>query len=78
MHHSSSAWCHLQAGQGLLLAALEHISSAPAADTAASRIGVLYNPSDPAKEPTLLAKMLLVVLDLPSRRPKIPGWWPAT
>ena len=61
-----------------MLAALEHISSAPAADTAASRIGVLYNPTDPAKEPTMLAKLLIVVLDLPSRRPKIPGARPAT
>lgn len=63
----------MQAGQGLLLAALEHIRAAPAADTVASRIGVLYNPTDPEKEPSLLAKLLLVVLDLPSRRPKIPG-----
>lgn len=65
----------MQAGQGLFLAALDHISTAPAADAAASRIGMLYNPTDPAKEPSLLAKLLLVVLDLSSRRPKIPGEW---
>lgn len=72
-YQSSSLWCHMQAGQGLLLAALEHISTVPAADAATSRIGVLYNPTDQAKEASLLAKLLLVVLDLPSRRPKIPG-----
>lgn len=63
----------LQAGQRLLLAALEHIRAAPALNTVASRVGVLYNPTDPAKEPSLLAKILQVVLDLPSRRSKIPG-----
>ncbi|KAL3134029.1 hypothetical protein ABBQ32_008463 [Trebouxia sp. C0010 RCD-2024] len=63
-----------QAGQGLLLAALEHIRAAPAANTVASRVGVLYNPTDPVKEPSLLAKILQVVLDLPSRRPKLPGF----
>ena len=66
----------MQAGQGLLLAALEHIQMAPAADAAASRIGVLYNPTDKGKEPSLLAKLLLVVLELTSRRAKIAGEQP--
>ena len=63
----------MQAGQGLLLAALEHIQTAPAADAVASRIGVLYNPTENGKEPSLLAKLLQAVLQLTSRRPKIAG-----
>ena len=63
----------MQAGQGLLLAALEHISTAPAAGAVASRIGILYNPADTSKQPSLLAQLLLAVLELPSRRTKIAG-----
>lgn len=63
----------VQAGQGLLLAALDHLKEPPAADAAASRVGVLYNPTDAAAEPSLLTRLLLATTELTSRRPKIAG-----
>ena len=63
----------VQAGQGLLLAALDHLQEAPAAEAAAARVGVLYNPADTAAEPSLLARLLLATSQLTSRRPKIAG-----
>ena len=63
----------MQAGQGLLLAALDHLQKAPAAEGAAARVGVLYNPADTAEEPSLLARLLLATSQLTSRRPKIAG-----
>ncbi len=63
----------VQAGQGLLLAALDHLQEAPAAEGAAARVGVLYNPADTAAEPSLLARLLLATTQLTSRRPKIAG-----
>lgn len=63
----------VQAGQGLLLAALDHLQEAPAAEGAAARVGVLYNPADSAAEPSLLARLLLATSQLTSRRPKIAG-----
>ncbi len=63
----------VQAGQGLLLAALDHLQEAPAAEGAAARVGLLYNPADTAAEPSLLARLLLATSQLTSRRPKIAG-----
>ncbi len=63
----------VQAGQGLLLAALHHLQEAPAAEGAAARVGMLYNPVDTAAEPSLLARLLLATSQLTSRRPKIAG-----
>ena len=63
----------VQAGQGLLLAALHHLQEAPAAEGAAARVGLLYNPADTAAEPSLLARLLLATSQLTSRRPKIAG-----
>ena len=63
----------VQAGQGLLLAALHHLQEAPAAEGAAARVGLLYNPADTAAEPSLLARLLLATTQLTSRRPKIAG-----
>ncbi|KAL0021594.1 hypothetical protein WJX79_001497 [Trebouxia sp. C0005] len=63
-----------KAGQGLLLAALDHLQAAPAAEGAAARVGVLYNPADTAAEPSLLARLLLATTQLTSRRPKIVGF----
>ncbi len=63
----------VQAGQGLLLAALDHLQEAPAAEGAAARVGVLYNPADSAAEPSQLARLLLATSQLTSRRPKIAG-----
>ena len=63
----------VQAGQGLLLAALDHLQEAPVTEGAAARVGVLYNPADTAAEPSLLARLLLATSQLTSRRPKIAG-----
>ncbi|DBA75355.1 TPA: hypothetical protein ACH3X1_010624 [Trebouxia sp. C0004] len=63
-----------KAGQGLLLAALDHLQEAPAAEGAAARVGVLYNPADAAADPSLLARLLLATTQLTSRRPKIAGF----
>ena len=66
-------FCPQQAGQGLLLAALDRLKEAPTAGTAAFRVGVLYNGADAAAEPSLLSKLLLATTQLTSRRPKIIG-----
>ena len=63
----------IQAGQRLLLGALNYISREQIEPAIASRIGIIYNPRDASQEPTLLAKLLLVTSQLTSRRPKITG-----
>ena len=63
----------VQAGRGLLLAALNHLKEAPAAAEAASRVAVLLNPADAAAEPSFLSKLLIATTQLTSRRSKISG-----
>lgn len=63
----------MQAGQGLLLGALKHISQEGAETKVTSRIGIIYNPRNPSQEPSLLARLLMVMSQLTSRRTKIAG-----
>lgn len=60
----------LQSGRELVLQALEYLESNTLAP---ARVGIIFNSIDARAPPALLERVLVAVMQLPSRRAKIPG-----